>query len=138
MVAISRERSATAEYIVFSAPKTAPMPMTTATMRADHRDERGQLPRLLRVVVDLAVHLHGEARIGGERVLEPVSASGRRSSRTVTDWKRFAGTLEDLLEHVGVAPELGVEGACPPASTTPTTVHVPPPKRTVLPSSRPT
>ena len=31
-VAISRERSATAEYIVFSAPKTAPIPMTTATI----------------------------------------------------------------------------------------------------------
>jgi len=29
-VAISRERSATAEYIVFSAPKTAPIPITTA------------------------------------------------------------------------------------------------------------
>ena len=32
MAAISRARSATAEYIVFSAPKTAPMPMTAATM----------------------------------------------------------------------------------------------------------
>ena len=31
MVAISRVRSETAEYIVLSAPKTAPMPMTKAT-----------------------------------------------------------------------------------------------------------
>ena len=31
-VAISRARSAIAEYMVLSAPKTAPMPMTTATI----------------------------------------------------------------------------------------------------------
>ncbi len=31
MVAISRERSETAEYMVLSAPMTAPMPMMTAT-----------------------------------------------------------------------------------------------------------
>jgi hypothetical protein len=30
-VATSRERSDTAEYMVLSAPKTAPMPITTAT-----------------------------------------------------------------------------------------------------------
>ena len=32
MVAISRERSATAEYIVLRAPNTAPRPITAATM----------------------------------------------------------------------------------------------------------
>jgi len=32
-VAISRERPATAEYIVLSAPKTAPIPMSAATSR---------------------------------------------------------------------------------------------------------
>ena len=32
MVAISRERSATAEYIVLRAPNTAPTPITAATI----------------------------------------------------------------------------------------------------------
>ena len=32
MVAISRARSVTAEYMVLSAPKIAPIPITTATM----------------------------------------------------------------------------------------------------------
>ena len=32
IVAISRARSVTAEYIVLSAPKTAPIPMTAATI----------------------------------------------------------------------------------------------------------
>ena len=35
-VAISRERSATAEYIVFKAPNTAPMPMIKATIPPSH------------------------------------------------------------------------------------------------------
>ncbi len=62
MVAISRERSETAEYMVLSAPKTAPMPMMTATRvpstvikRGEHRAiaarsnrVRGPLPRSVR------------------------------------------------------------------------------------------
>jgi hypothetical protein len=37
MVAISRERAATAEYMVFSAPNTAPTAITAATRKPSTR-----------------------------------------------------------------------------------------------------
>ncbi len=54
MVAISRPRSATAEYMVLRAPKMAPMAMTAGDDTAQHGDERGHARGLLGVIVDLA------------------------------------------------------------------------------------
>ena len=72
MVAISRPRSATAEYIVLSAPNTAPMAMTTATKPAQHGDQLGHRRGLLGVVVDFA--LTSKFRRGSE-VIESLNWS---------------------------------------------------------------
>ncbi len=69
-MAISRERSETAEYIVLSAPKIAPMAMTAGDQSAEHGDQRGHGVRLLGVVVDLAAHLNVQAGIGRDGILE--------------------------------------------------------------------
>ena len=58
MVAISRERSETAEYMVLSAPNTAPMPITPATSEPSTVMRVVKSARLLLVVIDFAIHLH--------------------------------------------------------------------------------
>ena len=57
-------------------------------------------------------------------------------SRTVTDWKRLGGRWNTCFNTVASA-HTSESNAVPPASTTPTMVHALPPKRTVLPRSKP-
>jgi hypothetical protein len=74
IVAISRDRSETAEYMVLSAPKIAPMPITPAT-RVPSTVMRAA--GLFFVVVDFAIDLHLHARIGSESVFELAERCGR-------------------------------------------------------------
>src|SRR5438552_5507075 len=65
IVAISRPRSATAEYMVLRAPKTAPMAMICSHEPAQNRDELGHARGLLGVIVDFAGYVYIKSRIGG-------------------------------------------------------------------------
>jgi hypothetical protein len=74
MVAISRARPATAAYMVLSAPNTAPMAMIAPITCAQDADQRGQLGRLLGVVVARGQRVQLQARVVGQRVGELLEA----------------------------------------------------------------
>ena len=80
MVAISRPRSATAEYMVLSAPKTAPMAMTNAT-RPPRMVMSCVSAGLLGVVVDLAANVDGQTGIGCDRIFELLGEAGESDGR---------------------------------------------------------
>ena len=85
MVAISRDRSATAEYMVLSAPKTAPIAITAAISVPSTVISVVSGLRLLGVVAHLAMDLYGQPRVRAEGIAELLQASAELRC-TVIDW----------------------------------------------------
>src|ERR1019366_10826866 len=78
----------------------------------EHTDEGGHGARLFFVVVEFALYLHCQARIGGDGILELV-ISLRRLEVHGERLEAVLRTLVDLVKDCAVAPKLGVEGAAP-------------------------
>ncbi len=102
-MAISRVRAATALYIVFSAPNSAPSAiiaaMKTPIVSMKLRQHRGLLGEEFRLAHDL----HLELRIGGQRVLELLERL-RRGELRIDRLKRVAAMV-GRLEHGGIGPD---------------------------------
>src|SRR6266513_487912 len=77
---------------------------------AKYGDELGHARRLLSVVVDFASYVHTQARIGGESVSQLLKG-GRGSEVHGNGLRKSVGTLIGAIQEVGVAPNLGIEGA---------------------------
>ena len=77
---------------------------------AEDRDQLRHARGLLGVVVDFAADIDRQARVGGDGVLELLQRVGR--SKVHGDGlEDIAGALVDVVEHAGVAPDFGIEGA---------------------------
>ena len=98
--------SATAVYIVMMAPKTAPMPISTAMPNPTPWMRPREHARLLRVVLGLAPHLHVELRVRREPVPERVEGVGGDSRRAQHRLEGVAAAV-GALQHARVAPDLG-------------------------------
>ena len=70
MVAISRLRSETAEYMVLSAPKIAPNGHDACYHAAENCNQSGHAGGLLSVIIDFAADVYIHARIGGDGIFE--------------------------------------------------------------------
>ena len=108
-VPISRVRAATIAYIVFMAPNTAPMPMTTATKLASALQHAGERAGLVLVVLALLDGLELHLRLGPDPLVE--RGDVRRVLHPHHHGVGAGPALEDRAEDVEVAPDLALEGA---------------------------
>ena len=88
-VPISRVRCETMAYMVFIAPKTAPMPITIPTKAARIFKHRAEIAGLVFVVFALRFGLHLHLRIGAQVLVEGADARpGWSSARSATRIRR--------------------------------------------------
>ena len=110
-VPISRVRAETMPYIVFIAPNTAPMPMTTATKPARPSSALDTPPGLAPRRSPARHQLHLHRRIAPQVIVERHDRGGRVIHQPQRHRREGVVAVERGRHHVEIAPDLALEAA---------------------------